>query len=78
MDKDREDLYASVFGTEQGQLILEDLIATFQFLDASYEGDANDILIKEGSRAVILHIIALSQADIIKSARNIMKRRSAQ
>lgn len=51
--------YRRVFGSEEGQMILRDLMNNFHILN-SHKGD----MFKEGQRSVVLHILNQNNVDI--------------
>jgi hypothetical protein len=52
--------YAIVFGTVEGEAILEDLKAAYQMRESFVKGDPYETARREGERAVYLRIIRMS------------------
>ena len=56
--------YKKVFSGVAGQEVLKDLMERFSFLKSSYNGNLNDTVYNEGSRAVVLFIMSQLETDI--------------
>jgi len=58
--------YKRVFGTEQGQRVLNDLIASHYVMGSTYgrgENAAMDLAFREGQRQVVLRIMTIMKYD---------------
>jgi hypothetical protein len=56
--------YKDVFASEKGQIILNDLIRECGLLRNCYRGEANDLLVNEGKRNVLLYILSNINVDL--------------
>lgn len=72
---DRVKAYHDVFNSPQGHKVLEDLMAQFNIMNSSYKSDVNDMIYREGSRAVILFIFVQLDIDHSKLRTLIQKDR---
>lgn len=74
----RIQLYKDVFGSEQGQEVLMDLMRTHHVLGTTYSPkDPNQIHIYEGERNVVLRILTYLELDtdeLLKRMREASKR----
>lgn len=55
--------YKRAFGSEQGKRVLRDLISYHHLMGSTYSGNVNDMLFREGERAVILRILKILETD---------------
>ena len=67
--------YKKVFDSEEGKLVLNDLIRVGGILRNSYRKDTNDFLINEGKRNVVLYILANNNIDL-KALLDMVERQS--
>jgi len=58
------DAYQNVFKSPDGELVLKDLMTVHGILTNMYNGDVNNMLIKEGERNVILRILSILKIDM--------------
>ena len=56
--------YTNIFRSPDGDIVLTDLMKNHGILSNSYNGDVNQMLIKEGERNVVLRILHLLKVDI--------------
>lgn len=56
--------YQNVFKSPDGELVLKDLMTVHGILTNMYNGDVNNMLIKEGERNVILRILSILKIDM--------------
>ena len=65
--------YQKVFSTEDGQVVLHDMMKVFKFYETSACPDANETFFNEGQRSVVLSILGVLKVDSEKYTKNIMK-----
>lgn len=68
--------YKRVFESEEGRLVLKDLMKCCNFLNSSVGKDSNETFFNEGSRSIILRILkttAMSLEDIEQYVKQIEK-----
>jgi len=58
--------YKDVFSTEAGQRVLMDLVREGSFLQNTFKGDVNGMLLKEGKRNMVLYILSIIKTDLSK------------
>lgn len=56
--------YQKVFNSEEGKIILKDLMKRCYLKDTTYDGDQNAMMFREGTRSVVLHIFTQLKTDI--------------
>lgn len=49
--------YSEIFNSDAGQMVLEHLVDKYYVDKTTYSETTNEIIIKEGNRQVILHIL---------------------
>ena len=49
--------YKRLFSSDEGQMVLKDLVSTHGMLSTSFKSDVNDMIFREGERNVILRIL---------------------
>ena len=55
--------YKNVFSTEEGKLVLHDLMKTFHILQSTMDANPNEVAYKEGERSVVLRILRTINTD---------------
>ncbi len=55
--------YIDLFRTDNGKIVLEDLINTFHILHSTMTNDANQTAFREGERSVVLRILKTINTD---------------
>ena len=58
--------YKTVFASEAGKNVLNDLMLNFHMGNSTYQGNKDDMLYAEGSRTVCIHILGKINIDITK------------
>lgn len=61
--KDLVNAYKTVFNSDQGQVVLWDLMKNANLLCKQYAGDVNELLLNEGKRELVLLILAKINTD---------------
>ena len=62
--KELKELYAYVFGTEDGQKVLDDLKNRFWFYQPTYApNDTHETSYREGQRSIVLSLMGLLKED---------------
>lgn len=56
--------YKSVFGGDNGKLVLEDLKGRGFYNAPAWTGNAEQTLVNEGTRQLVLHIITMVEFDL--------------
>lgn len=56
--------YQNIFKSPEGEMVLKDLMAAHGILTNTYNGDVNNMLLKEGERNVVLRILSILKIDI--------------
>lgn len=56
--------YQDLFNSPVGRQVMNDLIANHSLLSSTFNGDVNQMLIKEGERNVILRILKIMKTDV--------------
>ena len=56
--------YKKFFDSEDGKLVLADLVRECGMFRDSFRGDTNDMLINEGKRNVLLYILSNTNVDL--------------
>ncbi len=51
--------YINLFDTDNGRVVLDDLMKAHCMFSPTFEGDVNQALLKEGGRNVVLRILAI-------------------
>ena len=51
--------YKNLFGSPEGQLVLNDLMQTHGMMSSSFSGDSTQTVFKEGERNVVLRILTI-------------------
>lgn len=55
--------YQRLFNTEDGKIVLRDLLQSCHFMTPTFDGDALESAYKEGERSVLLRLIHTINAD---------------
>lgn len=56
--------YKNIFTSVDGEKVLKDLMDNHWILKSSYNGNTNDMLLREGEKNVILRILHILDIDI--------------
>lgn len=56
--------YQNIFKSPEGEMVLKDLMAAHGILTNTYNGDVNNMLLKEGERNVVLRILSILKIDM--------------
>lgn len=56
--------YKDVFLSPHGEVVLKDLMTKYSLLNSTFSGDVNEMLIREGERKVVLHILSVLKINI--------------
>lgn len=56
--------YKNIFRSPDGELVLKDLMDAHGILTNTYDGDVNQMLVKEGGRNAVLRILHILKLDI--------------
>jgi hypothetical protein len=65
--------YQKVFSSEDGQVVLHDMMGVFHFYSTTATPDPHETSFNEGQRSVILSILGILKVDSEKYTKNIMK-----
>ena len=72
-----QELYRGVFGTREGQAVLEHLLRACGAFSATYvQGDTHQTAFREGQRNVALSIVRLIERDDVRLAAEMMRTRN--
>jgi len=63
--------YKALFGSPDGKRVLNDLIRTCGMLNATYAGDPNEVIFREGQRAIVVRILNILKIDPSRLQKNI-------
>lgn len=63
---DRVVAYRAVFGTEEGKIVLYDLIKQHNVLNSTFSKDPHEHAFKEGERNTVLRILTLLKIDPVQ------------
>jgi hypothetical protein len=55
--------YKTVFSTDEGKLVLNDLMKTFHILQSTMDANPHEVSYKEGERSVVLRILRTINID---------------
>jgi hypothetical protein len=55
--------YKNTFSSDEGKLVLHDLMKTFHVLHSTMDSNANEVMYKEGERSVVLRILRTINTD---------------
>lgn len=58
--------YRDVFESPQGKIVLNDMFSNHAILSSTFNGDVNQMLLKEGERNVVLRILKILKTDVEK------------
>lgn len=49
--------YKNTFSTDEGKMVLHNLMKTFHVLNSTMDANPNEVMFKEGERSVVLRIL---------------------
>ena len=55
--------YKNIFDSEEGKLVLHDLMKNFHVLHSTMDANPNEVMFKEGERSVVLRILRTINMD---------------
>jgi len=71
--KDLVNAYKTAFATDEGQIVLWDLMKNSNMLCKHYSGDVNTMLLNEGKRELVLSILAKINTDPVDLLKRIQE-----
>lgn len=74
----RVEAFKKCFGSEEGKIVLAELVKECGMLRNSFRGNTDELLFNEGKRNVLLYILAIINVDLPSLLDNLEKERQSQ